>query len=85
MKIQLKEGVLSHRVGSNRKRLNNRPTRIKNRKKHCFRSPFVANRATNGNRNSVSNDFLSTFVGSIDVFDCRLPGVIIRYFCVNYF
>ena len=25
--------------------------------------------------NSVSNDFLSTFVDSIDVFDCRLPGV----------
>ena len=26
--------------------------------------------------NSVSNDFLSTFVDSIDVFDCHLPGVI---------
>ena len=25
--------------------------------------------------NSVSNDFLSTFVDSIGVFDCRLPGV----------
>ena len=25
--------------------------------------------------NSVSNDFLSTFVDSISVFDCRLPGV----------
>ena len=25
--------------------------------------------------NSVSNDFLSTFIDSIDVFDCRLPGV----------
>ena len=25
--------------------------------------------------NSVSNHFLSTFVDSIDVFDCRLPGV----------
>ena len=24
--------------------------------------------------NSVSNDFLSTFVDGIDVFDCRLPG-----------
>ena len=27
--------------------------------------------------NSVSNDFLSTFIDSIDVFDCRLPGVIV--------
>ena len=26
-------------------------------------------------KNSVSNDFLSTFVDSINVFDCRLPGV----------
>ena len=26
--------------------------------------------------NFVSNDFLSKFVDSIDVFDCRLPGVI---------
>ena len=25
--------------------------------------------------NSVSNDFLSTFVDSINVFDCRLTGV----------
>ena len=25
--------------------------------------------------NSVSNDFLSIFVASIKVFDCRLPGV----------
>ena len=26
-------------------------------------------------KNSVSNDFKSTFVDSIGVFDCRLPGV----------
>ena len=26
--------------------------------------------------NYVSNDFLTTFVGSINVFDCRLPGAI---------
>ena len=26
--------------------------------------------------NSVSNDFLSTFVDGIDVFDCHLPGVL---------
>ena len=26
-------------------------------------------------KNFVSNDFLSTFVDSINVFDCRLPGV----------
>ena len=27
---------------------------------------------------SVSNDFLSAFVDSIDVFDCRLPSVITK-------
>ena len=27
-------------------------------------------------KNSVSNDFLSTFVDSIDVFDCRLSDVV---------
>ena len=26
-------------------------------------------------KNSVSNNFLSTFVDSIDIFDCHLPGV----------
>ena len=26
--------------------------------------------------NYVSDDFWSTFVDSIDVFDCRLPGVV---------
>ena len=31
--------------------------------------------ATNGNRNTVSIDFLSTFLDSIGVFDCSLPGV----------
>ena len=33
-----------------------------------------ASRATNGNRNLCSNDFLSTFV-DINVFDCRLPSL----------
>ena len=32
-------------------------------------------RATNGNQDPVSNDFLSTFVDSINFFDCRLTGV----------
>ena len=27
--------------------------------------------------NSVSNDFLSSFVARINVFDCRLPGVVL--------
>ena len=50
-----------------------------------FWLPFVASRATYGNRkigrqmateNPVSNDFfLSTFVDSINFFDCRLSGV----------
>ena len=34
----------------------------------------------NGNQNSVSNDFLSTFVDNINVFDCRLSGVIAFFF-----
>ena len=37
--------------------------------------------------NYVSNDFLSAFVDSINVFDCRLPGVIMTsvYFTINNF
>ena len=33
--------------------------------------------------NSVSNNFLSTFLDSIGIFDCRLPGVFLYswYFC----
>ena len=30
-------------------------------------------------KNSISNDFVSTFVDSIDVFDCRLPSVVMAY------
>ena len=30
--------------------------------------------------NSVSNDFLSTLLDSIGIFDCRLPGVILLFF-----
>ena len=49
-----------------------------------FWLPFVASRATHGNRkigrqmaieNHVSNDFWSTFVDRINVFDCRISGV----------
>ena len=29
-------------------------------------------------KNSISNDFWSTFVDSINIFDCRLPGVLMR-------
>ena len=29
-------------------------------------------------KNSVFNDFLSTFLDSIGIFDCRLPGVTLR-------
>ena len=36
-----------------------------------FDCHFVASQATNGNQNSVSNDFLSTLIGSIKVFHCR--------------
>ena len=31
-------------------------------------------------KNSVSNDFLSTFVDSINVLDCRLPGVMQEWY-----
>ena len=44
-------------------------------KKQCFRLSFFASRSTNGNQNSVSNDFLSTFVDITNVFDCRPSGV----------
>ena len=34
--------------------------------------------------NSISNDFLSTFIDGIDVFDCRLPCVDIAIiYCIN--
>ena len=29
-------------------------------------------------KNSVSNDFLSAVIDNIDVFDCRLPGVVME-------
>ena len=31
--------------------------------------------------NSVSNDFLSTFIDSINIFDCRLSGVYFVFAC----
>ena len=34
---------------------------------------------------TVSNDFLSTFVDSINVFDCRLPGVILLFLICKIF
>ena len=39
----------------------------------CHLSPL----ATNGNQNYCFYWFLSTFLGNIGVFDCRLPGVMI--------
>ena len=42
----------------------------------CHLSPSGA---INGNKNSVSNDFSSMFVDSIDVFNCHLPGVILYH------
>ena len=36
-------------------------------------------------KNSVSNDFLSTLVDSIHVFDCRLPGVITGAYPYRHF
>ena len=44
--------------------------------KNAINRVFNCQSATNGNRNSVSNDFRSTFVDSINVFDCRLSGVV---------
>ena len=34
--------------------------------------------------NSVSNDFSSTFVDSMNVFDCRLSGVILLNLCLHF-
>ena len=42
-----------------------------------FWLPFVARRATNGNQKHCFYNFLSTFVNSINVFDCRLSSVIL--------
>ena len=38
---------ITYRIGGNRNALNNRQTRIKNRCKQCFRSPFVPLRVPN--------------------------------------
>ena len=43
--------------------------------RQCFRLPFVASVATNCNRKHCFYRFLSTFLDSIGVFDCCLPGV----------
>ena len=40
----------------------------------CHLSPIGRQMAV---ENSVSNDFLSSFVARINVFDCRLPGVLL--------
>ena len=34
-------------------------------------------------KNSVSNDFLSTFINSINVFDCHLSGVSLEAACCS--
>ena len=44
----------------------------------CHLSPVWRQMAI---KNTVSNDFLSKFLDSISVFDCRLPGV--NYFMIN--
>ena len=41
----------------------------------CYLFILIAADATNGNQNIISNVFCSTFVDSINVFDCRLSGV----------
>ena len=63
--------------------INNRRTRIKNRKKQCFLLPFIVSVATNGNQKLIFNDFWSTILDSIGVFDCRLPGVKVCFFVQN--
>ena len=57
----------SHRVGDNRKRYQQATNADKKSIKTVFSIAIVAS--------LFSNDFRSTFLDSIDVFDCRLPGV----------
>ena len=59
---------LAYRTGGNR---------ICYEQSMSFRLPIVASRATI--ENSVSNDLRSTFIDSINVFDCRLSEVFNEY------
>ena len=69
-----------HRVGGNRKTfltIDERAPKItRNSVFDCHLSPVGRQMAI---ENSVSNDFLSTFVDSIKVFDCLLFGVRKQY------
>ena len=47
----------------------------------CHLSPFGRQMAI---KNSVFNNLLSAFVGSINVFDCRLPGVVSLANCYHF-
>ena len=59
--------TLPHRVGVNRKHYQ----QLRNADQKSIEIVFSI-----AIEISVSNDFLSTFLDSIGLFDCRLPGVI---------
>ena len=56
----------------NRKRFQQSMIADQNTRNSIFDLPFVARLATNGNRKLVSSYFWSTFIDSINVFDCHL-------------
>ena len=73
--IIIRYNTLLHRIGDNREAaLNNRWTWIANR----LNLPFVASQANKlQSKKSVSDGIWSTFVDSINVFDCHLSGMCI--------
>ena len=69
------EKLVTHRVGGNQKRYQQSTNTDQISIEtvfDCHLSPVWRQMAI---QNSVSNDFSSTFLDSIGVFDCRLPGV----------
>ena len=82
MNFTFPQGYNTHRVGGNRKRSlqsENVDQKIsRNSVFNCHLSPFRRQIAIESH---VSNDFLSTFVDCINIFDCCLPGVLYLITC----
>ena len=71
------ETLVSHRVGGNRKR-SKQSTNADQKSIETVFSIVICRLLGDkmAIENSVSNEFLSTFLDSICVFDCRLSGVV---------
>ena len=66
-------GVNLHWIGSNQKRYQQSTNADKKSIETVF--SIVGSGAKNGNQKHCFYDFLSIFLDSIGVFDCRLPSV----------